>query len=321
MLLLHDSIDDAPFSEASELGLAQIEQEAVGLDVDEGVEVRLLHLKRAMPRLDHGEYLLASLLQVEVLEVDGKLTIFLVDLLHKLLRDAQSGSVGPRVLRHHQLVDLVGHVLADVHEVAGALVLSCITQRLLHDLLMFYARRFVVVVLPPGAIDTVVHVRIVVAVLCETIVYENRMKMVRPLLFFNVGLCNDLFEARYLLLQLGHLILRCSLVALEDLQGHTSLLRRHSETRLMQLIWQHELELLALVDANKVRVASGILWIETLLDDVLAGLEGTDNVCLILVRVQRSLQRAQRLLESLELLAVRLRALLVLVEEQVKVDG
>ena len=158
MLLLHDAVDDAPLGEAGELGLSQVQEETVRLDVDERVEVVLLHLEGAHPRLDRGENLFAPFFNVEILQIDGELSVLVVDLLHQLLRDSQCHGVLWCELSYLKLVNLVGDVLADVDQVARALVLRRITERLLHDLLVIDARGFVVVVLPPGLIDPIIHV-------------------------------------------------------------------------------------------------------------------------------------------------------------------
>ena len=89
----------------------------------------------------------------------------------------------------------------------------------------------------------------------------------------------------------------------------------------MQLVGQDKLELLALVNAHKVWVRRGLIRLEALLDDVLARLERSSHICFLVVRVQSSLQLTQRLLESLKLLPVRLGPLLILIQEQVKVDS
>ena len=75
---------------------------------------------------------------------------------------------------------------ADVDEVACALVGGRVAECLFHDLLLLDLEGAMIVVLPPALPDSIVNVRVVVPILRQAIVNQDRVQLVRPLLVLDV---------------------------------------------------------------------------------------------------------------------------------------
>lgn len=58
----------------------------------------------------------------------------------------------------------------------------------------------------------------------------------------------------------------------------------------MQLIWKDKLEFLTLINSNILRSGLGGFRSHTLLDDVLAGFEGGNDIVFLVVGVQSALE-------------------------------
>ena len=107
MLFLHDLINDAPFRKAGQLGLPQVLEETVCLEEHDAIQAPLLPLQNLHPILDECLYLLLLLLNVECLLVKLELPVFFVDLIEDFFWDREAGGTVRRVLREHELVDLL----------------------------------------------------------------------------------------------------------------------------------------------------------------------------------------------------------------------
>lgn len=85
------------------------------------------------------------------------------------------------------MVDLLGDVWTDVHEVAGALVGCLVAQCFFHDLLLVNLHSAVVIILPPAFLDPVVDVRVVVPILRQAVVDQDCVQLIRSFFVFDVG--------------------------------------------------------------------------------------------------------------------------------------
>lgn len=147
-------------------------------------------------------------------------------------------------------INLICNVFINVYQVACALV-SLSAECLFHYGLLIGFRNNVVIELPPDFLGSIVYIRIVVTILCETIVDHDCVQLVSSLFFSGVRLFQDLLHLLDFVFKQLSLRLGCHPELGENCLGDFNVFLVDSKLALAQLIGIKEFEFLAF-DINRL---------------------------------------------------------------------
>lgn len=122
-------------------------------------------------------------------------------------------------------------MLAHIKKVAGTFV-AIATERFLHYIFLGSLRDPMIIESPPDFQLSVENVRVVVAVLCQSVMNDDRMQVVWPLLFLYIRLFQYLFNVLYFILQYINLVLRSVLESFQNMLSYFNLLGGHTKLTL-----------------------------------------------------------------------------------------